>query len=235
MAIFNFNSADFEPMSFSPIPDGWYTSMVTESEIKETQNGGLMLMLTFTIVDPLYSSRKIFNNYNIKNSNEKAVAIAMGSLSALCKAINVPQFSDTQQLHGIPLLIRVKTRPATRGADGREYDAQNVVSDVRACADGFPTGAVTPGISAVGAQFNIQPQKQVQTSAQPQSVAPQQPWSQPSISEQVKHTTDTTDTATPDWMNGTPQTNDSKADAEIGTESEKEAVQSAQQKSAPWA
>lgn len=112
----NFNSAEIEPnnMNYDPLPAGKYLARVTESEVVTTSKGGEMLKLTFTVDEKGYESRRVWTNLNIVNDSEKAQQIALGMLSALCRAVGkVGVVSDSSMLHEKPLLISVGIEPGT--------------------------------------------------------------------------------------------------------------------------
>lgn len=109
-------------MDFEPLPKGLYKVEITESEVKETSKGGLMLKVEFTVIDGVFKSRKVWTNFNIVNANEKAQIIGRGQLSALAQAcghMGIPE--DSTNLHHLPLNIRVDIRTSPG------YDAQNEV------------------------------------------------------------------------------------------------------------
>lgn len=123
-----FDATEIEPnAAFEPVPAGTYTVMIVDSEMKETNaKDGEYLKLTFKIVDAddeQYINRKIWSNLNLVNKNEKAVEIANRELSAICHAVGVLQPEDSQELHGIPMLAKIKVIPAQGG-----YDASNGIS-----------------------------------------------------------------------------------------------------------
>ena len=101
---------NIEPISmdFDPLPAGKYKAQVTNSEVKSTQTGGLMLKVEWTILDPNYLNRKVWSNFNIQNASEKAQAIGRGQLSSLSKACGktgIPE--DSIELHEIPHIIKL--------------------------------------------------------------------------------------------------------------------------------
>lgn len=134
MAFLQFNAAQVEPQktNFDPIPAGNYVAQVVESDIKPTKSGQA-LNLTLEILDGPCRNRKVWARLNIKNDSAQAQQIAQAQLSALCHAIGVINLTDTQQLHGKPVRIRVKVRPA----EGT-YAASNDVTGFEA----VPGGAV---------------------------------------------------------------------------------------------
>lgn len=126
MAQLDFDATKVQPDSgqLDPIPPGWYNVMVDESELKPTSDGlGARLAVRFTVIDGQYANRKIYTGFNIRNANPVAQEIAFKQLSALAHAVGVLHIKDSQQLHGIPLKVRVKIRPAKDG-----YDAQNEIT-----------------------------------------------------------------------------------------------------------
>lgn len=150
MAALNFNAANVAPDTGTgdPIPAGWYIATVTESDIKPTSNGaGARLAVTMTIHEPAkYAGRKVFTGFNIKNDNPVAQDIAFKQLSALAHAVGVLQVEDSQQLHGIPLKIRIKVKPASG-----QYEAGNDVTAYRNMAEDVKLGPANPEAAGVGA------------------------------------------------------------------------------------
>lgn len=128
MAILNFNARTVDPnSSFDPLPAGWYNAKMIESEIKPTKAGdGAMLACQFEILDGQFTGRRIFHNFNIENKNPVAVKIAYEQLSALGHVTGVLDIQDSALLHGIPLQIKLKVRPASE-----QYDASNDISGFR--------------------------------------------------------------------------------------------------------
>ena len=110
MAQMFFNPAEHKESqnNFDPIPEGWYTAQVTESSIVETKAGtGKYLKLQFQIIAPTNAGRTVFMNLNLWNSNEKAVEIANGQMKQLLDCIGLGPISDSAQIHGRPVNIKV--------------------------------------------------------------------------------------------------------------------------------
>ena len=140
----NFNAAEVAPSQAMEImPDHWATAIITESELKPTNAGdGQRLNFTFTIVQgQQFANRKVWAGLNIVNPSEKAVEISRADLSAICRACNKPQIQDSNELHGIPLDIKIGIQKAQyrkdpqtglvakdpTGADVVEYEAKNEI------------------------------------------------------------------------------------------------------------
>lgn len=174
MAQLNFDARQVDPQpSYDPIPAGWYNAMITESEMRPTSNGqGAYLQLTLKIIDGQYAGRLVFDRLNLQNQNPVAAEIAYRRLSAYCHATGVIQIQDSQQLHGIPLKIRVAVRTDSTG----QYDPSNEVKAVKSINE--DTG-VQPQPAAPQFQPPLPP-TQAPTPAAPQPTVqpPAQPWAQ---------------------------------------------------------
>lgn len=97
-----------ESRDFSPLPDGQYPAIVTVSEIKDTKAGnGQFLALTFEVIDGDHKGRKVWANLNIQNPSAACEKIGRAQLASLCKAVGVMNPQDSQELHDIPLVIRI--------------------------------------------------------------------------------------------------------------------------------
>lgn len=129
-----FNAAEVEPnVGFDAIPAGDYDAVITASEMKETKSGeGQYLQLTLQILSGEYQNRKLWDRLNLQNKNEKAVQIARGTLSAICRAVGVLTPNDSSELHDKPLRIRVKVR---KDQDG---NAQNEIGSYSKRGGGVP-------------------------------------------------------------------------------------------------
>lgn len=175
MANLNFNAQTVEPQAaFDPLPAGWYQMQIVESELKPTSNGeGQYLQLKLQVVAGEHASRVVFERLNIVNRNPTAQEIAYRTLSSICHATGVIQVEDSQQLHGIPMEVKVSVRPAKDG-----YDASNDIKGYRALNAGMMQAApaqAQPQQAPQGGQWTPGGLPQ---NAQPQP-AWQQGWQQP--------------------------------------------------------
>jgi len=117
-----FDASKVEPNEgFDLLPAGEYTAVIVGSERKPTSNGnGEYLKFELQITDAgKYQNRKLWDNLNIKSSGpnkDTTEKIAKGTLSAICRAVNVLTPKDTNELHMKPIRITVgvKTRSDTR-------------------------------------------------------------------------------------------------------------------------
>lgn len=130
MPALNFDANTVLPNEgFSLIPKGDYTAIIASSEVKKTTKGdGEYLSLKFQILAGEFQNRTLFANLNMVNPNEKAVAIARGDLSAICRAVGVLTPKDSSELHNKPLTISIGIK-----ADNRTPgETQNVIRGYKA-------------------------------------------------------------------------------------------------------
>lgn len=132
--------------ALEPIPAGWVIAKITESEHKpNSKNDGAFLALVLEIVTGPFAGRKLFDRLNLQNPNTQAVEIAYKTLSAIAHAVNVIQVKDSQQLHNLPMQVKVSLKPAGPGNDGKMYDAQNEIKGYKPLDP--VTGTNAPGVS----------------------------------------------------------------------------------------
>lgn len=109
MSFLDFDANGVEPnQAFEAIPAGDYVVQVVSSEIKPTASGsGEYLKLELEILGPAHQGRKIFDQLNIRNESAEAERIGRSQLSAVCHAVGKLRITDSGQLHGIPMQIKV--------------------------------------------------------------------------------------------------------------------------------
>lgn len=131
--------------SYEPLPEGYYNATITQAELKPTNDGtGQYIKLRMDITGPTHQGRVIFSNLNIKNASAKAEEIGRQQLGDIMRAIGLPKVTDTDQLIGGSVNIKLGIRPArTDERTGKTYDAGNEVKGYRAI-----NGASAPMASA---------------------------------------------------------------------------------------
>lgn len=104
-----FDASKVEPTkAFTPLPAGAYKVAITTSENKlNSKQNGTYLALELTVLDGEHKGRKLYENLNLKNPSQQAVEIARGTLSAICRAVNVLTPNDSAELHGKPMVAKV--------------------------------------------------------------------------------------------------------------------------------
>lgn len=119
--------------NFDPLPAGWYNTNITQAEIKATSDGtGQYIKLRYDITGPTHQGRVVFGNLNIKNKTPKAEEIGRQQLGEVMRAIGLSRVTDTDQLIGGSLSIKLEIRAQrTDPASGKTYDASNDVKGFR--------------------------------------------------------------------------------------------------------
>jgi len=124
MAQLQFNASEVpEDEGFEVIPAGDYSAQIIQSEMKRNKaDTGSFLEMRVQILDEEYTGRLIFERLNLDNPNETAVKIAQRTLADICEAVGVLEVEDSEELHGIEMLVRVGIQAASG-----DWGASNVV------------------------------------------------------------------------------------------------------------
>lgn len=112
--------------SYTALPAGNYIAQVERSEVKQTKDGtGSYLSLGFKILEGDYSGRMLFGNITLTNKNSQAQEIGRKQLIKLSTACGLGHLQDSEQLHGIAVMIKV--------SDSRVYEGekQNDIKDYK--------------------------------------------------------------------------------------------------------
>lgn len=119
------NNDDGEMLNFAAVPKAKYIGKMTDSEwIKNSTGTGSHVKCTFTIMDKKYKNRKLIKRLNLVNNNDDAVRIANIELNSIKLACGKAVIRDTEELHGIPIVLDVDIVPDNRGED---YPKQNKI------------------------------------------------------------------------------------------------------------
>ena len=114
--------------NYDPLPAGWYDTTISAAEVKPTKDGsGQYIKVKYQITGPTHSGRIVFGNINVRNASQKAEEIGRQQLGELMRALNIPRLTDTDQLIGGMLAIKLDIRAATE-----QYAAQNEVRGFKA-------------------------------------------------------------------------------------------------------
>jgi hypothetical protein len=138
-----FDATKVDPnVGFDVVPAGEYDVIIVTSKVESTKKGdGRLLNLELQILTGQFQNRKLFDRLNLWNPSDKATQIARGTLSAICRAVNVLTPKDTSELHGKPLRIKVTV------SDSPEFGKRNEVKGYKP-RDGAPVqpaAAAQPG------------------------------------------------------------------------------------------
>jgi hypothetical protein len=93
------------------LPVGEYLVEVVKAEIKPTKNGtGQYINLRLDVSEGKFANRVLWAIINIKNASEAAERIGRAQLGDIMRAVGLSSLSDTDQLIGAPLLVKVGQR-----------------------------------------------------------------------------------------------------------------------------
>lgn len=122
---------------FQPLPAGWYSATINKAELKPTKDGtGQYIAIRYDITGPTHQGRVVFGNLNIRNKSEKAEEIGRAQLGDIMRAIGLKQVSDTDQLIGGSLQIKLDVKT------DEQYGTRNEVKAYKAAGDAMPASAV---------------------------------------------------------------------------------------------
>jgi hypothetical protein len=123
---------------FDVVPPGWYSAKIGGAELKDTKAGnGQYISVRYDITGPSHQGRVVFGNLNIKNPNTKAEEIGRQQLGELMRAIGLAKLSDTDQLIGSDLQVKIAVR------EDEKYGANNDVKGFKSVPGGAPAIAAT--------------------------------------------------------------------------------------------
>jgi hypothetical protein len=131
-------------VDFKPLPAGWYQVTINKAELRNTKDEtGQYIAVRYDVTGPTHQGRVVFGNLNIKNKSEKAESIGRAQLGELMRALGLSKVSDTDQLVGGSLSIKLDVREArTDSATGKTYEASNDVKGFKTSGDAMPASSV---------------------------------------------------------------------------------------------
>lgn len=146
---FNVNELPQGNGNFEPLPAGWYTATISQSELKATKAGnGQYIKLRYDITGPSHQGRVVFGNLNIKNANPKAEEIGRQQLGDIMRAIGLAKVTDTDQLIGGQIAIKLEVK------EDAQYGASNEVKGFKSVS-----GSAAPASAIPQVQNNSAPAK----------------------------------------------------------------------------
>lgn len=142
---FNRSELPASENNFEALPAGWYTARITEAEVKATKAGtGKYIKIRYDILGPTHQGRAVFGNLNVRNPNPQAEKIGRQQLNELMGSIGLETFSDTDQLIGAPLQIKLKVR------ESEEYGNSNDVAGFKSASGSVEQSAPKASAPAAG-------------------------------------------------------------------------------------
>lgn len=156
MADIDFDQENTEAsVPFELLPDGWYRVVLDKSDRKAINGGkGDRLACEFVVIEQgPYENRKLFEGLNlwfndpakddVKNGETRAYA--QRDYVALVHACGKIVAARSDELHNIPIMVKVKTRAASGN-----YEAQNIIKGYAVDGKGGPTPDVAKATSTTG-------------------------------------------------------------------------------------
>ena len=134
---------------YAPLPAGWYTVRITEADIKETKAGtGNYIKVRYDVLDGTHAGRVVFGNLNLRNPNPKAEEIGRQQLSRLMLAMGLTQVTDTDQLIGGELSIKLAIQKSEQYGDSNDVKDWKALSNqpVAAAAGSTPPPPPSGGL-----------------------------------------------------------------------------------------
>lgn len=151
MALLNFDASTVEPRSaFTPIPAGDYICVAEASEMKVANSGnGEYLQIELKVIEGPQEGRRLWERLSLKHSNQTTSEIAYRTLSSICHAVGKTTISDSAELHGIPMKVRVIVKESQQYGPQNEIRGYSPVGGAQAAA---PAQATAPAQAAAPAQ-----------------------------------------------------------------------------------
>ncbi len=115
--------------SYEPLPAGEYLAKIVDSSLQDTKAGtGQYIKLRFDVMGPTHQGRVVFTNINIRNPNPKAEEIGRQQLGSILRAIGLASLTDTDQLVGGELSIKVTVKNDPTYGPGNEVKGFKAIS-----------------------------------------------------------------------------------------------------------
>lgn len=186
----NFNANQYDPnqgMAAHP-PAQKIPFTITSTAIVETKDKtGAMLVVDFTS-----TMGTVIQRYNIHNANPKAVEIAYGQLSALCRAVGIYQIDGNNEcaaLRGGKGLMDVgyqkDEEPNAQFPDRKGYTELKRVYDINGNDPSKPGAATQAAPQGQQGGFGGQPQQQAPQQSAPLQQQPNGGWGQGGLQQQA--------------------------------------------------
>lgn len=124
---------------FTVLPAGWYSATINKASIEPTKDDtGQKIAMRYDITGPTHQGRVVFGNINIKNKSAKAEEIGRAQLGDIMRALGLRQVSDTDQLVGGSLQIKLNIKTDD------QYGTRNEVKAFKSSGDAMPMTASIP-------------------------------------------------------------------------------------------
>jgi hypothetical protein len=137
---------------FAPVPAGEYLAVIESSEMVDKSADGVRkvgLKFQWQIIDGQFKGRKIFLWLNYIHPKKDVQAISQGELAQICNACNVRDAKQTEQLHNIPVVLKLGIRADQNGEPQNRILKYQKRSEAKASAPAFTPPVQSAGIVPV--------------------------------------------------------------------------------------
>jgi len=135
---FNLNELPQGNGNFEPLPAGWYTAIISRSELMATKAGnGKYIKLRYDITGPTHQGRVVYGNLNIKNPSPKAEEIGRQQLGDIMRAMGLAKVT-IDQLIGGQIAIKLGIKQDDQYGDSNEVKGFKSLSGSAAPAANVP-------------------------------------------------------------------------------------------------
>jgi len=131
--------------AFAPLPAGWYQASVKAVELKTSNAGTSTYMnIQYSILGSTHQGRVVFGMCGVSNQDPEKEGTSRYFMGQLMRAAGIQRLTDTDQLVGANLEIKLTVRAKTA-----EYDASNNVKEYRAISgSSLPTAQKVESVAA---------------------------------------------------------------------------------------
>lgn len=137
-------TAEIDPndtRSYDVIPAGWYNAELVGSEVKTAKTGnGEYISLQFALLDPPHVNRRVLTILSLWHTSADTVRIANQQRMELLSAVGRPAAQTTEELYGIPLMVKLAVRKDPNG----QYEDRNDIKGFKPAAGAAPRPASAP-------------------------------------------------------------------------------------------
>ena len=135
-----------ESRSYDLIPAGWYDATITKADVNPTKSGtGSKIDIRYDITGPTQQGRVMFGSVNIRNQSVKAEEIGRQELADIMRAIGLERITDSDQLIGAPICIKIKIKEPSEQDKAAGYtEARNEIGGWKPAGGGGVRAADIP-------------------------------------------------------------------------------------------
>ncbi len=120
--------ADEARGEFTVLPPGWYTVVILKAQLEDTQSGGKMVVVEMETT----AGEAVKDRLNVVNNSEKAQLIGRQKLAKLGICAGAKQLTDTMQLIGLQLDVKLKVEEFTSNTTGKKLKSNSVADYAKA-------------------------------------------------------------------------------------------------------